>query len=302
MFLRSRDRFLGSSSVLTLDPRDPDGEDQNDVVAQDDDVSGDDDAGADDQTDDESAEGEEDGGDDNDDAEASGEKDEDDEEVDLESLPPDVRRKVEKAIEAKLKKETAWRDKQISKLHTRNRNAAEDNKALKKIAESLPANATEEQIAQAAAQLTAQQRYDEDTRMLDANGRKEYKGKWGPALDQLKNMGGIDVQDMIGINATDAPHTVLYAIATDNELYERLTALPPAKRQTEFVKLSLKAAPKQGKSSSGAPSRAAPPVTPVSGTRATAAKKVNLLDDKVSDEDWYRARNAQRRKKFTHVE
>jgi hypothetical protein len=160
---------------------------------------------------------------------------------------------------------------------------------------------TPEAVKQAAQQLRAQEKYDEDSNRTDAEGRKAYGDKWGKTLDRLPKMGGIEVGDMVNILATDNPHAVLYALGNDPDLYDRVMRLPPARRHNEFVKLGLKA-PGTASTTPKTPSKAPAPVNPIKGNRAVSAQRVNLTDDKIPDDKWYEERNRTRRRKFSNVE
>ena len=144
--------------------------------------------------------------------------------------------------------------------------------------------------------------FDDETHQ---KGLKAYgKDRWEGSLQKITRMGGIDIQDMQAVLATDNPHVVMHHLSADPDEYDRVMRLPPARRATEFVKISLKGEPpkKGAKPAPGQQSRATPPVTPVSGNRGMAAKRPNLYDDKMDDDAWYATRNASRRKKFSGVE
>lgn len=316
MFVRFRDRFLGSTSTLLLAPPDDtvsgaDGAD--DATMQDDDTTSD--QGGDDgdtTQQDDAGEGEAEGQDGESGSEDDGEEDEDDSELtddEIAALDPKLRKKFEK----RLTKETNWRDRQISRLHAQKRNTQEDNAALERIAASQLVDAqgrpienpTAEQIRVAAENLRAKQQYDEGCDETHQKGLKAYgKDRWEGSLQKITRMGGIDIQDMQAVLATDNPHVVMHHLSADPDEYDRVMRLPPARRATEFVKISLKGEPpkKGAKPAPGQQSRATPPVTPVSGNRGMAAKRPNLYDDKMDDDAWYATRNASRRKKFSGVE
>lgn len=233
-----------------------------------------------------------------------------DDDPDLADLPPEVRAKAKAAIEKKVAKETAWRDKQIDRLYRKTRETKEDVKALETIADPARRAAsdpnrrfTQDEVQAEAQRLTAQQQYDRDANNADAEGKKAYGDKWGTALSKLPKLGGVDVNDMVDILATDQPHVVLYHLSNPDE-YERVMGLPPARRRNEFVKLSLKEAPKARVKTEDSlePSNAPPPVRPISNGRRVAAQTVDLYNDKVDDDAWYAARNNSRRKKFSNVE
>lgn len=301
-----RNMFLNTAAVV-LDPRDP----VNDGTSQQQDA-GDDTNSANDT----GTEGREDAGaagdgtgDDGEpgDADPDGSDDDDGNEDDeLAGFTPEQREK----IEARIARETTWRDRQLARLNAKKRSAEEDVRAARTIAEggaAAPENLTEAEINKRAevraSQMSAQERYDNDANAAFAKGSEVYDKKWKTALDRLPNLGGVDLSDMQNILATDKPHVVLFALS-DPETYERVMALPVAKRHTEFIKLSLRDEPKAAKTAkeSKRPGDAPPPVRPLSNGRKVAAQAVDLADDKVSDEAWYAERNRTRRKKFSdHV-
>lgn len=309
-----RNRFLNTSALL-LDPRESAsgdaGNDQGGADAGNEGTSGEADA---------TAQGDADAGNDagDTDGDAGGEDDTDDtdggaddeDDPDLADLPPEAKAKAKAAIARRVAKETGWRDKQIDRLHAKRR-AAEDEAAAAATIVGRTAAAgsddpnrkfTAEELKVEAARIAAQSQYDRDCDATFQQGASTFGDKWKDAITKLPKLGGVDVTDMVDILATDKPHVVLYQMA-DPEVYERVMALPPARRRTEFVKLSLKPEPKAAPKNPGSkrPSDAVPPVTPISGTRRTAAQAVDLHDDKVSDDAWYAARNATRRKKFSNV-
>lgn len=308
-------RFLGTASFL-FGPNDPpgggqqqgDGNDGN--GAQDDNDPGS--AGA---ADGEAGEGGEDQGDgegadgDGADDESGEEGGEADEEDDLAGLTPEQRAKVQ----ARLDREIGWRDRQINKLYGKTRQAREDVRTAQTIVEGANAGDpndpnrkfTRAEVEAEAQRIAATTQYDNDANAADAKGRQIYGDKWTKQLARIPTMGGIDTPDMVDILATDKPHVVLYSLASDPNEFERIMALPPARRRNEFVKLSMKPEPKKAQApgkESQRPSGATPPVRPVNGGRQVAAQRINLYDDKADDDAWYRARNEQRRKKFTTVE
>lgn len=233
-----------------------------------------------------------------------------DDDPDLADLPVEVRAKAKAAIERRVARETGWRDRQIDRLHAKRRSAEEDVRAAEAVVgrradgAAAPENLTQAQIEERARKLagemTAQQQYDRDANDADARGRSSYGDKWGTTIARLKPLGGLDMADMVDIMNTDQPHVVLYSLA-DPETYERVMALSPARRRNEFVKLSLKEAPKVRGTTveSKRPGDSPAPVRVVNGGRKVAAQQVNLADDKLDDETWYAARNATRRKKFS---
>lgn len=238
----------------------------------------------------------------------------DDEDPDLAELPPEMREKAKKALERRLAKETGWRDRQIDRLHRQKRETQEDNRALTTIADPARRAApvageqktfTEADVEQRASQKLAQDRYDQGCIDTDSAGREYFtKEGWDQRTGKLAKLGGVNVEDMISILATDNPAMVIDQLAADPDAYERVMALPPARRNNEFVKMGLKAPPKKAKAveESLRPGETPPPPRRLQGSgRQVSAQTVNLYEDKVEDEKWYEERNKTRRKKFSNV-
>lgn len=297
-----RNRFLNTAATLS-DPRDP----VNDGTQQSvDDDNGDAGAGEDDNGDtgeDDNVEANEDNG-----ADDAGDEDgdaaaDDEDDPDLAEFTPEQRKKVKD----KIAKETRWRDRQLERTHARRRSAEEDARAAAAVAagtvkpgETLTEAQIEERAKVLAGQMSSQERYDNDCNDTHAKGVKDFGKRWGTALAKLPKLGGIDVTDMVDILATEAPHVVMVELS-DPDVYDRVMALPPARRRTEFVKLSLKELPKRVKQGENKrPGDAPPPPRVLNGNgRRVAATQVNLADDSVSDEAWYAERNRTRRRKFS---
>jgi hypothetical protein len=304
-----RSLFLGTTSFLYGPNDKPGGEGGKSTVLNED-------VGAeDDQGDAGGAEGNDDGVQDQR-TESDGSDDEliveDDDDPELADLPLEAKLKAKKAIAKALEREVGWRDRQIDRLYRKSREAKADNEALEQIADPARRSApkagetlTEVEINRRAADKARVMQYDRDCDDADARGRSIYQDKWAPTLAKLPKLGGVDVTDMTDIMATDKPHVVLFALANP-DTYERVMALPPARRRNEFVKLSLLEEPKPrkaaGEPESKRPGDVPAPVVPISGGRRVAASQVNLYDDKAADDAWYAARNATRRKKFGNAE
>lgn len=306
-----RNRFLHTASFLSAPDDPPAGGKKPLAEAVDsvEDAGGDDAHGAENLEagavgeDDEVAEGDED-------PEAGTDEDDD---PDLADLPPEVRAKAKAAIEKRVARETGWRDRQIDRLHAKRRSAEEDVRAAEAVVSrragetAVPENLTQAQIEERAQVLaktmTEQQQYDQNANDADTRGVSVYGDKWRSTMAKLPKLGGVDLADMVDILNTDQPHVVLFSLA-DPDTYERVMALPPARRRNEFVKLAMKDAPKTRaavvESTSKRPGDSPAPVRPIQNGRKTAAQAVNLADDKLSDEAWYEARNATRRKKFSN--
>lgn len=303
-----RNRFLGTSSFLFSPPNDDGKKPVGEVVGSAEDVTDDQDDG----NDAEDTVGDDTGNDeDPDSAGTDPDGAGDDEDPDLAGLTGEARVKAKAAIDRAVARETGWRDRQLNKLHARNRSAQEDVAALEQIAdparrpaaEKLAPDEVEARAKVLATQMSASDRYNAACNDADAKGKAAYGDKWGKQLAMLPKLGGVDEPDMADIVNTDQPHVVLFHLA-DPETYDRVMNLPPARRRTEFVKLSLKPAPKPRADANAdaiTPSSAAPPVRPVGNGRRVAAQTVDLHNDKISDDAWYEERNKTRRKKFSNA-
>lgn len=305
-----RNRFLNTASFLSA-PADPPGGKKAvaDVVGSVEDTGdGNDDTGANDgDTGGDDAGADQDGGGagtDGGDADGDGDDTDPDEDDDpeLAEFTPEQRAK----IQARIDKETRWRDRQLERTHAKRRSAEEDVRAAAAITAKPGENLTAEQIEARARELangmSAQDRYDAAANETHTKGLKAYGDKWKKALDKLPKLGGVDLADMKEIVETDNPEVVLFTL-TDPDEYERVMSLPPAKRRTEFIKIGLKEPPKRkvATTESKRPGDVTAPVKPVGGGRQVAAQTVNLYDDKAPDDAWYTARNETRRKKFSNA-
>ncbi len=196
-----------------------------------------------------------------------------------------------------------WRDKEIRRKHAQlqeqKRLLAEREKEIEdlRVLAQRPADGStppvspglsRDDVKREAAALRAQEKYQEDLLDINAAGEKNYGKDWNAALETLTTFGTVDMETMRGIMATDDPAKVLVTLGKTPAEYQRIMDIPdPVRRQTEFVKLSLKtAAPK--------PSNAPAPTEPVK-SRVTPTVS---LSDKDSDEDWYAKRAAQRAERF----
>lgn len=211
-----------------------------------------------------------------------------------------------------------WRDREIKRKHAqlkeKDRQAEElrrENEELRGIAaaaraakpkegeEPAPAPAPaakpsldRDAVREEAARLNAQERYTNDCNAADSAGKKAYGAKWGEATERLVTLGGVDLDTMVYILATDDPAKVMYELGSNPDEYHRVMELPFAKRNTELVKMALrgKEPPKPKKVS-----EAAAPVDPIQG-RGTRAN--DGLDDELDDTTWYARREAQKREAF----
>ncbi|HEX5508928.1 MAG TPA: hypothetical protein VFX37_10535 [Pseudolabrys sp.] len=147
-----------------------------------------------------------------------------------------------------------------------------------------PQTIPEERIKAEAQKLRDTERYNENLVTINSAGEKNYGKEWGKALDNLATLGTVEMDTMQAIMATDAPEKVLYELGKNPGEYQRIMELPKYRQHTEFVKLSLKEAPKPK------PSAAPEPTDPVN-SRVTPSAELN---DKMDDEAWYKKRAEQR--------
>jgi hypothetical protein len=202
-----------------------------------------------------------------------------------------------------------WRDKEIKRKHAKLKETERETERLRKENEDLralaqgradgkeappapqPATQSQDDIQRAARVLRDQERYQEQLQVTNSAGEKDYGDKWGKALDKLSTFGQVDPADMTAILNTDNPAKVLFELGNNPAEYQRLMDLPPAKRLTEIVKISMKEAPKPAPNISKAP----PPTESV-GNRVNP--EVDLRSEKVSDSDWYAVRQKQKEERF----
>lgn len=199
-----------------------------------------------------------------------------------------------------------WRDKEIRKKHAQLQDAKRKIADLEAIAQRVkpeggPDKPTGETrtaeidpalVRAEAAKMKAADDYTAGCNAADANGKKNYGDKWGKAIDTLTQIGGMTVDDMAGVLATDDPARVLYELGNNPDEYHRIMELPPARRLAEMVKIAIKPAPKKKVS------EAPPPVDQVQGTGGPRGGSVNLYDDKIDDDSWYAVRKAQKDKRW----
>jgi hypothetical protein len=202
-----------------------------------------------------------------------------------------------------------WRDKEIKRKHAklkehereteRLRKENDDLRALaqarsegKEMPAAMPASQPpQDEIQRAARALRDQERYQEQLQSTNSTGESTYKDQWGKALDKLATFGTIDPADMTAILNTDNPAKVLFEFGTNPAEYQRLMDLPPAKRLTEIVKISMKETPKPKPNISNAPA-------PTESVGSRVNPEVDMRSEKTSDTDWYAVRQKQKAERF----
>jgi hypothetical protein len=190
-----------------------------------------------------------------------------------------------------------WRDKEIKRKHAKLKEHERETERLRKENDDLRALAQarsegketpaatpapqqpQEEIQRAARALRDQERYQEQLQSTNSTGEATYKDQWGKALDKLATFGTIDPADMTAILNTDNPAKVLFEFGSNPAEYQRLMDLPPAKRLTEIVKISMKETPKPKPNISNAPA-------PTESVGSRVSPEIRLDDPKISDVDW----------------
>lgn len=146
------------------------------------------------------------------------------------------------------------------------------------------------EVENVARQIVAQKDFNQQCNDVEKAGKTAYKDEWPKVAETLTTLGGFTQEEMQGILATDDPAKVLYELGRNPDKYHEIKELPPAKRLAAMVKMAIpeiKPVPK--------PSDAPEPVVPVGGRGGAAVAE---LDDKLSDDDWHRQRDAQRLKRM----
>lgn len=203
-----------------------------------------------------------------------------------------------------------WRDKEMlrrkQRLEEANAAKAEleaENRRLRDLAESLakqqPALADGETPPPAPrqpsgeptftrAQLEAEAQRLADDRQFKKDFEGAYqkaadvygKGKVDAAISRISELGGLDVDHINMMLATEQPEKVLYELGSKPEEFQRIMELPFNRRVAEIVKMGLKTETK-----APAVSRAPAPVEPIGGRGGSVD---NRYDERASDDDWFR--------------
>lgn len=216
--------------------------------------------------------------------------------------------KEEQVVAEEVAPQTDWKDKELKRKHAQIKEKERELEAVRKENEDLRALATRpkegeevqpktpaqnmsrDQIQEAAKALREQERYEEDLAKINEAGQTSYKQEWNKALENLATMGTVETATMQGILATDDPAKVLFELGQNPGEFQRIMELRPERRQTEFVKLSMKAAPK--KTVSSAPE----PVESVRGRVVPSALPQDSDDDETWYAKWHAMQEAKRKK------
>lgn len=146
------------------------------------------------------------------------------------------------------------------------------------------------EVENVARQIVAQKDFNQQCNDVEKAGKAAYKDEWPKVAETLTTLGGFTQEEMQGVLATDDPAKVLYELGKNPDKYHELKELPPAKRLAAMVKMAITEVKPVAK-----PSEAPEPVVPVGGRGGAAVAE---LDDKLSDDDWHRQRDAQRLKRM----
>lgn len=146
------------------------------------------------------------------------------------------------------------------------------------------------EVENVARQIVAQKDFNQQCNDVEKAGKAAYKDEWPKVAETLTTLGGFTQEEMQGVLATDDPAKVLYELGKNPDKYHELKELPPAKRLATMVKMAIPEVKPVAK-----PSEAPEPVVPVGGRGGAAVAE---LDDKLSDDDWHKQRDAQRLKRM----
>lgn len=213
-------------------------------------------------------------------------------------------------VEAKSEAKADWRDREIDRKH---RQLQEERRARQELERRLadmqaieeraggdktPPTAvktfTPEDVQREASKLVAQSEYDKACNATFAAGKDTYKDKWDGALSTLQKLGGIDLETMQGVLASDDPAKVLYELGTNPDQYHEIMdpSVPAAKRLARITKLGLPVAAEAPRKKVSE----APP--PVDGAARRASSGGSDLRDDLSDEEWYARRVRQKEQRW----
>lgn len=209
-----------------------------------------------------------------------------------------------------------WRDKELGRRKRRldeevtARQAVEaENKRLRDLAESLsrpsppdPANpdappsaprqmSGERVYTQAELDAEADRRanlksaqttFERDFASAVASANTKFgKDKVNEAIGRISELGGLDVDHLNLVLATDDPGKVIFELGSKPEEFQRIMDLPFPKRAVEFTKMGL-----ETKTPARKPSNTPPPVEPLGGSGGTTDDRYN---DKADDAAWFAA-------------
>lgn len=166
-------------------------------------------------------------------------------------------------------------------------NAAPEPRATPPVAQDVVPRS---EVQAEAKRIVAADDFNRQCNDLDKSGKAAYKDEWPKIAETLTTLGGFSQEEMIGVLATDDPAKVLYELGKDPDKYHEIKELPPAKRLAAMVKIAL-----PDNKPAAKPSSAPEPVEPVTGRGGHVTEE---LDDKMSDDDWHRKRDAQRLKRM----
>lgn len=174
-------------------------------------------------------------------------------------------------------------------------------KSGKVVSPAVAPEVLEQQVQQAARDIAAQQRFNDDCAAVIATGEKEFPD-FQQSITKLHAVSPVLVKAANGATGPqmpthfieavlemDAPAKLLHELAKQSNHDEaaRIMALPPAKQGVALAKFATKTAPAKVEVSKTAP----PPETLVTGGKVAA--DTTVYNDKVSTKDWMEMRNKQ---------
>jgi hypothetical protein len=204
-----------------------------------------------------------------------------------------------------------WRDKQIAKQHRLLKERERELAALRTLREAGGGQADggaadppkpqrqqfatqqdfDAAVAAAAQAKLAEKEANDQATDTHTKGQANYGDKWAASIQTLQALGGLPVEDgsYQGVMATDEPHKVIHYLGQHPDEYHRIMDLPPHKRLTEFVKISMRDEPKPApkKVVSDAP-------VPAAALNGRSNTMPGELKDELSDDEWYAKRRAQK--------
>lgn len=141
---------------------------------------------------------------------------------------------------------------------------------------------TRAQLQEEAKKIAAQAEFQRDFDHQYQKGVDKFGlDKMQEAIGRIRDMGGLDVDHLNMMLATDEPEKVLFMLGNEPDKYHRIMDMPFNKRVAEFVKMGLKTEQKQP-----TVSRTPAPVDPIGGGGGSVD---NRYSDKASDADWFAA-------------
>lgn len=188
-----------------------------------------------------------------------------------------------------------WMQRRINKEVAEKHALRRENEELKKRLSTTQSEETreseslsEEEVERRAEMKVARREFDKACNRTYDAGVGEFSDFSSKLKDLRENVGELPIPMIEVINDLEGGHKILHYLATDFEEAARIYEMPLTKMAVELAKLGDKLTRPRTKPISKVP----PPVNPVGGGKKTAEG----LSDSLSDDEWIRRRNEQRRK------